>query len=70
MQVPIRLSFEDLPMFLYKGDSIKCTCFLTESCFIHPLLKLYHYSMLSFALVCLAKVCEYFALRDVMKDPV
>ena len=32
--------------------------------------ELYHHSMLSFALVCLAKFCEHQVLPNVMKDPV
>ena len=30
---------------------------------------MYYYSILSFALVCLAKVCEHSVLPNVMKDP-
>ena len=30
--------------------------------------ELYHYSILNFALVCLAKVCEHSVLPNVMKE--
>ena len=47
---------------------------LRRNFFIHPPLifatqSLYHYSILSFAVVCLTKVCEHSLLPNVMKDP-
>ena len=41
------------------------TTFLVSSSGI----ALYHYSISSFALVCIAKACEHSALTNVMKDP-
>ena len=36
LQVPVILSFQDLPLFLGKGKSAKITYFATGHCFIHP----------------------------------
>ena len=75
LQVLARLSFQGLPLFLGKEKSTKCTYFAKWCCFIHPPLifatqsLIYHCSILSFALVCLAKVCENSILPNVMKDP-
>ena len=38
LQVPIRLSFHGIPLFLGKKMSTKCTDFATGCCFIHPAL--------------------------------
>ena len=35
LQVPIMLSFQQLPLFLGKEKSLKCTYFATDRCFIH-----------------------------------
>ena len=75
LQFPVRLSFQSFSSFLGKQKSAKCTYFATGFCYIHYPLNfatqslLYHYSILSFALVCLAKVCEHSVLPNVMKDP-
>ena len=53
LQVPVRLSIQGLPISLAK--LAKCT---SKHIFI---------SILSFALVCLAKVCEHSVLPNVMK---
>ena len=68
LEVPIRLSFQGLLLFLGKEKSAKCTNFATGHCFFHPPL-IYHYSKLSFRLVCIAKVCEQSTLTNVMKNP-
>ena len=74
LQVPIRLSFQGLPSFLGKEKSTKCTYFATGCYFIHPSLTFATQSlimslqMLSFALVCLAKVFKHYVLPNVMKD--
>ena len=71
----VRLSCQGLPSFLDKEKSAKCSYFPTGRCFIHPLLifatqsLMCHHSILSFSLVCLAKVYEHSVLPDVMKDP-
>ena len=74
-QVPLRLSFQGLPLFFGKEKSAKCTYIATGRCFIHsPLIfssqrLIYQYNILSFAFACLAKVCKHSVLSNVMKDP-
>ena len=36
LKIPVRLSFQCLPLFLGKEKSGKCTYFATDHCFIHP----------------------------------
>ena len=75
-QVPVRLSFQDLPLYFGKEKSAKCTYIVTRRCFIHSPLTfstpslIYQYNMLSFAFVCLAKVCKDSVLPNVKKDPI
>ena len=75
LQVSVRLSYQGLLSFLGKEKSAKCTYLATGRCFIHPPLifaaqsLIYQYSILSFVLICLAKVCEQSVLPNVMKDP-
>ena len=76
LQVPVRLSFQGLPLFFGKEKSAKCTYIATGRCFIYPPLifstqrLIYYYNILSFAFVCLAKVCKHSVLPNVMKDPI
>ena len=69
LQVSVELSFQGLPSFLGKEKLAKWTYFATRH-FVHPsLIFATHCSILSFALVCLAKVCQHSLLPIVMKDP-
>ena len=67
LPVQVRLSFQGLPSFLGKEKSVKCTYFATGHCFIHPPL-ISTTLLLVFAWASLAKVCEYSALLNVLKD--
>ena len=75
LQVPVRLSFQGLSLFLGKEKLAKCTYFATGRYFIDPplifatqklIISLQHIML---CISCLAKVCEYSALPNAMKNP-
>ena len=75
-QVPVRLSFQGLPLFFGEQKLAKCIYVATRYCFIHSakifstLSLIYQYNILSFVFVCLAKVCKHSVITNVMKDSI
>ena len=73
LEVLVRFPFQGHPLLLGKEKSAKRTYFAARRCLINPSLifetqSLIIHSILSFALVCLTKVCDYSVLPNVMKN--
>ena len=73
LEVLVRFPFQGHPLLLGEEKSAKRTYFAARRCLINPSLifatqSLIIHSILSFALVCLTKVCDYSVLPNVMKN--
>ena len=72
LEVPVRLSFQSLPLFLGNEKSTKCTYFATGCCFIHPSLIFATQSLimsLQHIMLCISLLHGHSVLPKVMKDP-